>query len=144
MILLDTNVLSALMRREADPVVIAWLDAQPPESVWTTTITVFEIRFGLEILTKGRKRRALEEAFAKALEEDFDGRVLPFDQTAANAAARIAARQRDAGRPVEIRDVQIAGIVMARKATLATRNTRHFEGTGISLIAPWASYTSGL
>jgi predicted nucleic acid-binding protein len=139
LILLDTNVLSALMRREADPGVVAWLDAQPPESIWTTAVTVFEIRFGLEILADGRRRKALEEAFARALEEDFDGRVLPFDQTAAEAAAIIAARQREAGRPIEIRDVQIAGITAARKSTLATRNTRHFEGTGITLIDPWAS-----
>jgi predicted nucleic acid-binding protein len=138
-ILLDTNVISNLMRREADSVVVAWLDAQPPESIWTTAITVFEIRFGLEILAKGRKRKALEEAFASALAEDFDGRVLAFDQAAADAATAIAARQREAGRPVEIRDVQIAGIVAARKATLATRNIRHFEGTGITLIDPWAS-----
>jgi len=116
----------------------AWLDAQPPESIWTTAITVFEIRFGLEILAKGRKRKALEEAFANALDEDFDGRVLAFDQAAADAAAVIAARQREAGCPVEIRDVQIAGIAAARKATLATHNTRHFDGTGITLIDPWA------
>lgn len=139
MIILDTNVLSALMRREADPVVVAWLDAQPPESIWTTAITVFEIRFGLEVLAKGRKRKALEEAFADALDEDFDGRVLPFDRPAADAAAAIAARRRQAGRPVEIRDVQIAGIAAARKARLATRNIRHFEGTGITLIDPWAT-----
>lgn len=139
MILLDTNVLSALMRREADPGVVAWLDAQPPESIWTTAVTVFEIRLGLEILADGRRRKTLEDAFARALDEDFDGRVLPFDQTAAEAAAIIAARQREAGRPIEIRDVQIAGITAARKATLATRNTRHFEGTGITLIDPWAS-----
>lgn len=139
MIVLDTNVLSALMRREADPVVVAWLDTQPPESIWTTAITVFEIRFGLEILTNGRRRRSLEDAFAKALDQDFDGRVLPFDQTAAEAAAAIAAEQRRAGRPVEIRDVEIAGIAAARKATLATRNTRHFEGTGIALVDPWST-----
>ncbi len=139
MIVLDTNVLSALMRREADPVVVAWLDTQPPESIWTTAITVFEIRFGLEILTNGRHRRSLQDAFAKALDQDFDGRVLPFDQTAAEAAAAIAAEQRRAGRPVEIRDVEIAGIAAARKATLATRNTRHFEGTGIALVDPWST-----
>lgn len=139
MILLDTNILSALMRREADPVVIAWLDAQAPESIWTTSVTVFEVRFGLEILANGRRRRVLEEAFSRALDEEFDGRVLPFDHAAAEAAAAIAARQRAAGRPVEIRDVQIAGITAARKATLATRNIRHFEGAGIPLIDPWAS-----
>lgn len=139
MILLDTNVLSALMRREADPVVVAWLDAQPPESIWTTAITVFEIRFGLEVLAKGRRRKALEEAFASALDEDFDGRVLAFDRPAADAAAAIAARRRQAGRPVEIRDLQIAGIAAVRKARLATRNIRHFEGTGITLIDPWTT-----
>jgi predicted nucleic acid-binding protein len=136
-ILLDTKVLSALMRHEADPLVVAWLDRQPPQSIWTTAITVFEIRFGLEILAHGRRRRQLEEAFARALEEDFEGRVLPFDQPAALIAGAIAAEQRRQGRSVEIRDVQIAGIAAARKAVLATRNIRHFEGIGVTLIDPW-------
>jgi predicted nucleic acid-binding protein len=138
MIVLDTNVVSALMRSEPDPVVVAWLDSLPPESVWTTSITVFEVRLGLEILLAGRRRWELEEAFAKALEEDFESRVLPFDQAAAQAAGRIAAERRRAGRTVEIRDIQIAGIVNIRKATLATRNTRHFEGSGLVLIDPWS------
>jgi toxin FitB len=136
-ILLDTNVLSAVMRDEADPVVVSWLDSQPPQSIWTTAITVFEIRFGLEILGDGRRRRQLEEAFVKALEKDLDGRVLPFDQPAALAAGVIAADQRRQGRPIEIRDVQIAGIAATREAALATRNTRHFEGTEIPLLNPW-------
>lgn len=139
MIVLDTNVVSALMRREPDPSVVAWLDGLPPESIWTTAITVFEVRLGLEILAPGRRRRQLEDAFEKALEEDFENRVLPFDQAAAQAAGRIAAERRHAGRTVEIRDVQIAGIVHARKGTLATRNTRHFEGCGLLLIDPWAA-----
>jgi predicted nucleic acid-binding protein len=138
-IVLDTNVISALMRREPDPTVVVWLDRLPPESIWTTSITVFEIRLGLEILAAGRRRRQLEDAFAKALEEDLEGRVLPFDQTAAQAAGRIAAERRRAGRTVEIRDVQIAGIVNVRKATLATRNTRHFEDCGLVLIDPWSA-----
>jgi predicted nucleic acid-binding protein len=137
-ILLDTNVISALMRRDPDPIVVAWLDRLPPESVWTTSITVFEVRLGLELLADGQRRRVLEEAFAKALEEDFESRVLPFDQTAAQAAGRIAAERRRAGRTVEIRDVQIAGIAAARKATLATRNRRHFEGLGLVLVDPWS------
>jgi toxin FitB len=136
-ILLDTNVLSAVMRDEADPVVVSWLDSQSPQSIWTTAITVFEIRFGLEILGDGRRRQRLEEAFVKALEEDLDGRVLPFDQPAALAAGVIAADQRRQGRPIEIRDVQIAGIAATREAALATRNTRHFEGTEIPLLNPW-------
>lgn len=137
MIVLDTNVVSALMRREPDPSVVAWLDGLPAESIWTTAVTVFEVRLGLEILVEGRRRRELEEAFAKALEEDFEGRVLPFDEAAAQAAGRIAAERRRAGRTVEVRDVQIAGIAKARKATLATRNTRHFEGCGLALVDPW-------
>lgn len=138
MILLDTNVLSALMQREVDPVVIMWLDAQPPESIWTTSITVFEVRFGLELLASGQRRRLLEEAFSKALEEDFEGRVVSFDEAAAQSAARIAAERRLLGRTIEIRDVQIAGIAAARKAAIATRNTRHFEGLGLELIDPWS------
>lgn len=138
MIVLDTNVVSALMRTEPDPVVVAWLDRLPPESVWTTSVTVFEIRLGLEVLAEGRKRRHLEDAFAKALEEDFENRVLPFDEAAAQAAGRIAAEQRRAGRTVEIRDVQIAGVVRARKASLATHNTRRFEGCGLVLVDPWS------
>jgi toxin FitB len=137
-IVLDTNVVSALMRTEPDPIVVAWLDRLPPESIWTTSVTVFEIRLGLEILAEGRKRRHLEEAFAKALEEDFENRVLPFDEAAAQAAARIAAERRRAGRTVEIRDVQIAGVVSVRKGTLATHNTRHFEGCGLVLVDPWS------
>ena len=137
MILLDTNVLSALMQRKADPVVVSWLDAQPSESIWTTAVTVFELWFGLAILPDSRRRRPLRDAFARTLQEDLDGRVLPFDSAAAQASAVIAARQRLAGRQVEIRDVQIAGIAAARRATLATRNTRHFEGLGIPIVNPW-------
>lgn len=138
MIVLDTNVVSALMRHEPDPIVVAWLDGLPAESVWTTSITVFEVRMGLEILAAGRRRHQLEDAFAKALEEDLDGRVLSFDPAAAQAAGRIAAERRRVGRTVEFRDVQIAGIVNVRKATLATRNTRHFEGCGLVLVDPWS------
>lgn len=139
MILLDTNVISALMQREPDGAVVAWLDSQPPESIWTTSVTVFEVRFGLEILSSGRRRRLLEDAFAKMIEEDFERRVVPFDDAAAEFAARIAAARRRAGRSVEIRDVQIAGIAAARKATIATRNVRHFDGLGPEVIDPWAS-----
>ena len=137
MILLDTNVISEMMRREPDPAVVGWLDGLPSESVWITSITVFEVRFCLDLLAAGRRRRALEEAFAKALEEDFENRILAFDRAAAEAAAAIAARERGLGRGIEIRDVQIAGIATARRARLATRNVRHFEGLGIALVNPW-------
>lgn len=139
MILLDTNVISALMQREPDPAVVSWLDSQPAESIWTTSITVFEIRFGLELLASGRRRRSLEDAFSKMLEEDFEGRIVPFDELAAHAAGQIAAQRRRIGRVIEIRDVQIAGIASARKASIATRNLRHFEGLGAELIDPWSS-----
>jgi hypothetical protein len=137
MILLDTNVLSAMMRKAGEPAVERWLDAQPTESIWTTTITVFEIRFGLSLLVQGRRRGRLEAAFARAIDDVLGGRVLSFDQTAAESAAVIAAERQRIGRPIEIRDVQIAGIAAGRKATLATRNTRHFEDLGITLVDPW-------
>lgn len=135
---LDTSVLSALMRREADPAVVAWLDLQPSESVWTTSVTVFEIRFGLELLARGRRRQQLEDAFSRVLDEDFQGRILPFDQDAADAAAGRAAQRRAVGKSVDFRDLEIAGIVAARRATLATHNARHFEDLGIELVDPWA------
>jgi predicted nucleic acid-binding protein len=137
MMLVDTNVLSAMMRIAVEPAVERWFDGQPPESVWTTTITVFEIRFGLALLAPGRRRDRFHDAFDIAIDDVLGGRVLPFDRTAADTAAAIAAKQRQIGRPVEIRDVQIAGIAAARKATLATRNTRHFENLGIVLVDPW-------
>ncbi len=108
-----------------------------PESVWATAITVFEVRFGLELPATGRRR--MEEEFARALAEDFEGRVLPFDQAAAQAAGAMAAARRRAGRTLEIRNLQIAGIAAARKATLATRNVRHFEGFGLAVVDPWAA-----
>jgi toxin FitB len=138
-ILLDTNVLSAMMRAPADAAVIHWLDGLPEESLWTTTVTIFEIRLGLALLPDGRRRRRLEHAFAKALEDDIDERVLAFDVAAAEASAAIAAERQRSGRPIEIRDVQIAGIARARKATLATRNIRHFDGLGIGLVDPWTA-----
>jgi len=138
MIILDTDVLSALMRRRPDPVAVAWLDGQPVESVWTTAITVFEIRFGLALLAPGRRRRQLEDAFGRALAEDLEGRVVAFDQDAAREAAARAAERWIAGRSVDFRDIEIAGVVAARRATLATRNTRHFQGLGIRLVDPWA------
>jgi predicted nucleic acid-binding protein len=138
-IVLDTNVLSALMRREPDPAVVAWLDEQPGESIWTTAITVFEVLFGLELLARGRRRRQLEVAFSVAMTEDFEGRILPFDHDAAREAATRAAARRAAGTPVDFRDIEIAGIVSARRATLATRNVRHFDGLGIAVVNPWTA-----
>jgi predicted nucleic acid-binding protein len=137
MIVLDTNVLSALMRNTPDPAVVEWLDNQPTESIWTTSVTVFEIRTGIELLTPSRRRKRLDEIFSQLLDEDLDGRVQSFDLTAALAAGTIAATQQRVGGAVEIREVQIAGIATSRHATVATRNTRHFDGTGVALANPW-------
>ncbi|MFZ0657937.1 MAG: type II toxin-antitoxin system VapC family toxin [Candidatus Binataceae bacterium] len=141
MIVLDTDVLSALMRQDADPIVLAWLDRQPPESIWTTAVTVFEIRFGLELLAPSRRRRQLQEAFTRLVEDDLSERILPFDQEAAHKAASCAAERRAAGKTVDFRDIEIAGIVAARRAALATGNRRHFQDLEIELIDPWATLT---
>jgi predicted nucleic acid-binding protein len=138
-ILLDTNVLAALMRSEPEAIVVDWLDAQPSESIWTTSVTVFEIRTGLELLPSSRRRRHLEAAFERVLNEDLDQRVLAFDVAAADAASALVARRQRAGKAVEIRDAQIAGIALARKAPLATRNVRHFTNLDVRLIDPWSS-----
>ena len=137
MIILDTNVLSALMRKAPETPVVAWLDRQPAESVWITSITLFEARLGLALLSKGRRRQALETAFARLLEEDLENRVLDFDSAAANEAASLAAGRQKAGRPVDMRDTQIAGIALARRATLATRNVRHFGDLNVPVVDPW-------
>jgi len=138
MIILDTNVLGALMRAVPDAVVLEWLDRQPADSVWITSITLFETRFGLALLPAGRRRQVLEAAFDDLLREDLENRILDFDSAAATAAASLAAARQKSGRPVDMRDTQIAGIVLARRATLATRNIRHFVDLKISIIDPWA------
>ncbi len=137
MIILDTNVLSAIMSAEPDPRVVAWLDRQPAESIWITTITVFEARLGLALLPASRKRRALELAFALLLRDDLESRVLDFDADAAVAAAVLAAKRQKAGKTVDVRDTEIAGIAVARRATLATRNVRHFDDLDIPVVNPW-------
>ena len=140
MIILDTNVLGALMRTDPVARVVAWLDRQPAESVWITSITLFEARFGIALLPSGRRRQALEAAFALLLKEDLENRVLDFDSAAATEAASLAAMRRKNGRPVDMRDTQIAGIALARHATLATRNVRHFMDLKISIVDPWAAH----
>jgi hypothetical protein len=136
-IILDTNVLSALMRKAPEGAVVDWLDRQPADSVWLSSITVFETRFGLALLPRGRRRNALERAFETVLTDDLANRVLDFDAVAAAAAAQLAADRQKAGRTVDLRDTLIAGIALARRATIATRNTRHFEGLDVAVISPW-------
>ena len=139
MIVLDTNVLSALMRTTPDAVVVEWLDRQPADSVWITSITVFEARFGLALLPKGKRRSGLEQTFDRMLTEDLSSRVLTLDEGAAAMAAPLAAERQRAGRIVDLRDTLIAGIAQARRATIATRNTRHFDGLDVPVVNPWHS-----
>jgi len=136
-IVLDTNVLSELMRSAPEPAVVGWLDRQPAESVWTTSVTLFEIGFGIELMDAGKRRNALVGLFEELIDAVLERRVLDFDRASARASARIAACLRANGRQGELGDLQIAGIVATRKASLATRNTRHFDGIGLSLIDPW-------
>jgi toxin FitB len=137
MILIDTNVLSALMRRVPDAKVITWLDTQPRTSVWATSITILEVRFGLQVMPAGKKRSALMELFELVLEEKIARRIAPFDKLAAEHAADLMAVRQKSGRPGDLRDTMIAGIALASRATLATRNTKHFDDLSISLVDPW-------
>jgi predicted nucleic acid-binding protein len=138
-IILDTNVVSALMSAAADPLVVRWLDREPRDSVWTTSITIFELQFGLDLLPDGRKRRALELQFRRLLEEDLENRVLDFDIAAATVAGSLAAKRQLNGTSVDMRDTQIAGIVVSRRATLATRNVRHFADLATPVVNPWTA-----
>jgi predicted nucleic acid-binding protein len=139
MILLDTCVISALMRPHDNSPVVAWVDRQASVSIWTTAITVFEIRFGLLTMPNGRRRAKFEQAFAGLLQEDLEGRVAAFDLAAAEAAATLSAARQVRGRPIDVRDTQIAGIAVARRATIATRNTIHFGDLSVAVIDPWAA-----
>jgi predicted nucleic acid-binding protein len=137
MILLDTNVLSAIMQVAPDETVARWLDQQPRDSIWTTSITVMEIHFGLNTMPASRKRSALAKALATLLDEKIQGRIASFDAAAAEQAAELMASRKAKGRPVELRDTMIAGIALASRATLATRNTSHFEDLSVPVIDPW-------
>jgi predicted nucleic acid-binding protein len=137
MIILDTNVLSALMLQAPDRSVVAWLDQQSRTSIWTTSITVLEIRFGLQIMASGKRRSALIHAFEILLEK-IGNRVVPFDVAAAQQSADLMASRHMKGRPGDLRDTMIAGIVLAQHATLATRNTAHFEDILVPLVNPWS------
>jgi toxin FitB len=136
-IVLDTNVLSALMQHKPDAQVVAWLDSQHAESIWISSITLFEARYGLALLAPGQRQSLLQERFDQLLQDDLEGRVLVFDADAASQAARLAADRKARGRPEDMRDTFIAGIALARRATLATRNTRHFDDLFVPVINPW-------
>ena len=137
MIILDTNILSALMRRQADSTVAAWLDRHSRQSIWTSSITILEIRFGLGIMGNGRRRDALLVAFQRLIDEKLEQRIAGFDQVAAEAAAALMVKCKICGEPGDLRDTMIAGIVLARRAVLATGNVKHFADAGMEIVNPW-------
>jgi len=132
-------VLSALMQSTPESGVIAWLDRQQPQSIWTTAIRVFEIQLGLALLPVGRRRERLEAAFTQAIDAALARRILPFDEAAARRAGTVGARRHQNGFNVDLRDTQIAGIALARRATIATRNRRHFADLGVRVLDPWSA-----
>jgi toxin FitB len=138
MIILDTNVLSALMLRIPDSKVATWLDEQPVTSVWTTSVTIFEIRFVLEAMPLGSRRDSLFQDFGRLL-ASINHRIVSFDYEAAQQAGVLMASRKLKRRPRELRDIMIAGIVLAHHAALATRNLSHFDDLSVPLIDPWAA-----
>ena len=136
MIVLDTNVVSELMRPSVATAVRDWLASQPAASLWTTAITVAEIRYGLERLASGQRKDRLIDA-ADDIFAAFSEFVLPFDAHAAARYAVIVADRERSGQPIDGFDAQIAAICRDRGAALATRNVRHFSDTGIEIIDPW-------
>ncbi len=137
MIVLDSNVVSELMRPAISPAVVAWMSGQAAVEFFTTTITVAEILYGVEIAPKGKRRDQLLKQSEATFSQDFAGHILSFDESAARMYALIASVRRSRGRPISVADAQIAAIARAQGATLATRNGVDFEGCGIALVNPW-------
>jgi toxin FitB len=137
-IVLDTNVLSELMKPSPAPRVASWVGSRPARSLYITSITQAEILHGIMLLPKGRRRDSIESAAASMFEIEFAGRVLPFSSDAAAPYARIAVERKRAGRPISHFDAQIAAIAVANGATVATRNIDDFDGCGIRVDNPWA------
>ncbi|MBC6416373.1 MAG: type II toxin-antitoxin system VapC family toxin [Rhodospirillales bacterium] len=138
MIVLDTTIVSELLRPAPEPKVEAWLAVQDGAEIYLTAIGEAELRYGVAILPEGRRRDKLAGALSAILRKDFEARILPFDSAAAEAYAVIAAGRRAAGRPISQFDCQIAAIGRAQGAAVATRNTRDFDGCGVKVIDPWA------
>lgn len=138
MILLDTNVVSELMKPAPNEEVAAWIGARPALSLYTTSITQAEILHGVMLLPTGKRRETLEAAARAMFREELGGRVLAFGTDAALPYARIAVDRRGSGRPISQFDAQIAAITRCLRATLATRNVTDFEGCGIEVVNPWS------
>lgn len=137
--MLDTNVVSEIMRLRPEPAVLAWFDAQTPSDLWLTAVGAAGLMFGIARLDEGARRQQLARNVSAMLETDFDGRVLPFDLAAASVYAQLAAQRERLGRPVAMADAQIASVCLAHGANLATRNYKHFDGLGLTLINPWSA-----
>jgi len=138
-IVLDTNVLSEEIRQSPSPKVLRWFEEQDPVSVFTTAVTQAEMLYGLESLPVGRRRSTLQQAIEKMFEEEFLGRILPFDEDAARSFAKIVAARDALGRPISQFDAMIGAIAKSRHAALATRNVADFQGCGLRIIDPWAA-----
>ena len=137
-VLLDTNVVSELMRRAPDPVVAVWAAGHRLEDLFFSAGGEAELRYGAAILPAGQRRETLLSDIERMIAEAFGSRVLPFDSGAARAYAEIAAMRRSAGRPVGPSDCQIAAIARSRHMAVATRNVRDFEDVDIEVVDPWA------
>jgi hypothetical protein len=141
MIVLDTNVVSELMRVEPEPAVLSWLQKRSGDSLYTTTVTVAEIRYGIARLPDGRRRESLHQA-ANEIFAAFPRQVLVFDLAAANAYADVVTVRENLGNPIDGFDAQIVAICRSQAATLATRNTKDFTDTGIPFVNPWQEAAS--
>jgi predicted nucleic acid-binding protein len=141
-IVLDTNVLSEALKPAPSPIVLDWFAAQSPSSVFTTAITQAEILYGIETLPPGKRRVRLLAAVEKMFAAEFEGRILPFDEDAAGAFAKIVAARDAAGRPISQFDAMIAAIARSQRAAVATRNTADFQHCGIDVINPWDAATA--
>ena len=139
MIVLDTNVISELMRPEPHPGVFAWVAAQPRALLYTTYINQAEVVYGIAALPEGRRRTTLAQAAQAIFTEDFSGRILPFGAGAASRYPEIVMARRRAGNPIEGFDGLIAATALAAGASVATRDISGFEGCGLTLINPWTA-----
>ena len=137
MLLLDTNVLSELMRPAPDRRVLDWLRHQPLASIATSAVSVMEIRFGLARLPQGLRRAGLEARFEELLRSSLDHCVMPFDGAAAEQAAHVRSERMAIGRPIATEDAMIAGIGRSRNATIVTRDAAGFAHAAVAVVDPW-------
>lgn len=139
MIVLDTNVISELMRSEPHPTVRGWIAAQPRETLVATSASIAEILYGIRALPKGRRRTSLEDAARKIFEIDLSGRTLSFDAAAAHHYSELVVAREAAGTPISTFDALIAATAYVAGASVATRDVSGFEGCGLTVINPWSA-----